>query len=202
MNFRYTQEWADELLHLYSLEYTDGDEEERIYELIEMTEGSNDVRVAKVLIECLCISINGIDERIKSMFTTMSFEVYYEALFSSVRVYIKKWKQEIIFFLAPRLSDWYARELTQEELETVVFPLAKKYLTKKDIEFVINDIEELNELGDSPIDEFYAFFNKELDANWTPPRQDEVEPMSEEETQKYKDEAQKMLDEITKSLED
>lgn len=40
MSFKYTQEWADELLHLYSLENTDGDEEERIYELIIEVSGN------------------------------------------------------------------------------------------------------------------------------------------------------------------
>lgn len=200
MGFKYTQEWAEELLHLYRLENADGDEEERIYELLEMAEWSNDVRVARVLIECLCHGIDGTDETVKSTLNTMSFEVYYEALFSSVKVYIQKWKKEVIFFLAPKLSDWYARKLTQAELETVVFPLVKKYLTKKDIEFVINDLEELNILSYDPNYQFYAFFNKELDANWTPPPQEEVEPISEEEMQKYKDYENKSLDELLDEL--
>lgn len=196
MSFKYTQEWADELLHLYVLEDPDGDDEERIMELIEIAEGSDDVRVARVLIECLCQGIDGIDETVKSTLNTMSFKIYYEALFSSVRTYIKKWNEEIIFFIAPRLGDWYKRKLTQEELELVVFPLAKEYLTKEDIKFITNDIEDLNILGNSPEDEFYAFFNKELNSNWTPPPEEEVELISEEEMQKNREEIKKMFAEM------
>lgn len=196
MSFKYTQEWADELLHLYVLEDPDGDDEERIMELIEIAEGSDDVRVARVLIECLCQGIDGIDETVKSTLNTMSFKIYYEALFSSVRTYIKEWGKELGAYFSVRLDDWYARKLTQEELELVVFPLAKKYLTKEDIKNAIKVMEECNVLNDSPNDQFYAFFNKELNSNWTPPPEEEVELISEEEMQKNREEIKKMFAEM------
>ncbi|WP_320033434.1 hypothetical protein [Halarcobacter sp.] len=193
MSFRYTQEWANELLHLYNKQYDNTREEfYRINELLKIAEGTNDVRVVRTLIECLSIEIEGVDETVKNILNTISFQVYYEGLFSSLRLYIKAWGEEFGLYFSSWLDEWYARELTQEELETVVFPLAKKYLTKEDMQNAINNIEESDMLGDSPIDEFYAFFNKELDAKWTPPlQQEEVEPMSEEEMQQNHKEVQK-----------
>lgn len=201
MGFKYTQEWAEELLHLYRLENADGDEEERIYELLEMAEWSNDVRVARVLIECDFIYIEGVNETVRNTLNTMNYKIYFEGFFSDIRKYIDKSKDDVGGFLVFILDAWYATNLTQEELETVVFPLAKKYLTKEDMKRFIGDLEKWGSLGNNSItDQFYAFFNKELDANWTPPPQEEVEPISEEEMQKYKDYENKSLDELLDEL--
>ena len=165
MSFKYTQEWADELLNLYNKQYDCTREEfYRINELLKMVENTNDVRVVQVLIECLCIEIEGVDETVKNTLNTMSFEVYYEGLFSSLRLYIEAWGEEFGLYFSSWLDEWYARELTQEELESIVFPLAKRYLNKEDMKNAIKNIEESDMLGDSPIDEFYTFFNKELNS--------------------------------------
>jgi len=133
MSFKYSEDWAEELVTLYR-NANSIEDDERLYELLDAVEGEGccDIRLVQPLLECLEIGIEGTDQTVYGVLASIDYPIYYEGVFAIVNKYLDEGtdlSEETKAYVAMQVLDWQMRELTDEEYNKVVFPIVEKYLS-------------------------------------------------------------------------
>lgn len=141
-DFRYTQEWENELLYLAKKEHVTRKEDYEFMALYEMIDFSSDKRAIKVIMQILKLEdiFNGFSEGIFSTLSSTEYKAYFEAYFEILPELLNdeknRWLAEA--FLDRRRS---GDEYTKEDLNTIR-NMAKEYLSLENAEKLYNLIVE------------------------------------------------------------
>ena len=166
MSFKYSEDWAEELVTLYR-NANSIEDDERLYELLDAVEDCSDIKLVQPLIECLEIGIDGIDQTVYGVLASIDYPIYYEGVFAIVNKYLDEGtdlSEETKAYVAMEVLDWQMRELTDEEYNKVVFPIVEKYLSVQQAKKYLIVLESRGvpeEYNDNKaIISFYHFFKK------------------------------------------
>ena len=175
MTFKYTKEWENELLKMYKALDEGADWDDRIDDLIEMGEYSNDARVVQALIRCLAIQLDGMDESVETILGGIDHDIYYEGVFQIVSEYFefKTDKNHADYFAMQILHRGYTDKPpeyesyspSKDEVENIFTPIAMKYLSIDEMQQFVSIMEnngcpEDEDDCDEPQVFFYESFKK------------------------------------------
>lgn len=155
--------WTDEILDytkkssLYE-EY-DGDRYEK---LIYMASNTKEIKVVQGLMHCLKYELPGMDQTIENTLATIEPLIYYRALFELTPELVSDKNNRDVFIRL--LSQAHGDKYTEDEWKAF-YDIAKKHLSKKDVENVLLAFKEGdydNEDDDYPYPQFYQLFKKLL----------------------------------------
>jgi len=166
MAFKYTKEWADEVIKLAKKGAIEGfslSEEDRFLSLVEMPDCTNDARVVKTLIQAMFFDeFFAYDETVGNELSCIDYKVYFTALFDLIpKILSGKYPGLAVYLLDRRVIDRY----TPDEWK-LIENLIRKKLNRGDILKMISAFEDNPyfdlDSEDYPFMEFYKLLNKIL----------------------------------------